>query len=96
MKTFENIRLIISITAIIACITGMIIISKRNDATHEKLVTSIQTLVISSMEKAYAEGQADAIKGDVRIQKLNDSTYIWTKSPWDSGMKSLTDTLILK
>lgn len=37
-------------------------------------------------EKAYFEGQRDAINGDVKI-KLEDSIYVWTKSPWNDGRK---------
>lgn len=35
------------------------------------------------MEWAYIEGQKDALEGDIRIKKLNDSTYVKTKSLWD-------------
>ena len=38
-----------------------------------------------SLEEAYFEGQKDAILGDVRIVKNNDSCWMWTKSCWDSG-----------
>ena len=96
MKTFENFRLIISITVIIACITGIIILNKRNNVTNEQLTTSIQRLVITAMERGYAEGQVDTVNGDIRIKKVNDSTYVWIKSPWDSGLKLITDTLIIK
>lgn len=36
-----------------------------------------------AMEYGYFEGQKDAITGDIRIEVLKDSTYIWKKSPWD-------------
>lgn len=36
-------------------------------------------------EYAYFEGQRDALESDVRIKKLSDSTYIWTKSPWNDN-----------
>ena len=36
-------------------------------------------------EKAYFEGQKDALNGDVRIKLNKDSCYHWIKSPWDSG-----------
>lgn len=37
------------------------------------------------IEKAYFEGQKDAINGDVRIRKNNDGCWVWTKSCWDGG-----------
>ncbi len=45
------------------------------------LKPDINTMV----EKAYFEGQKDAIQGDIRIKQINDTSYIWIKSPWDSG-----------
>lgn len=36
-------------------------------------------------ERAYFEGQRDALNGDVRIKLNSDSCYYWIKSPWDSG-----------
>lgn len=38
-------------------------------------------------ERCYFEGQKDALNKDVRIKINKDSTYIWVKSPWDSGRK---------
>lgn len=39
-------------------------------------------------ERAYFEGQKDAINGDIRIARI-DSIYVWKKSPWDSGKRSI-------
>lgn len=36
-----------------------------------------------AMERAYFEGQKDAIEGVIRIEATSDG-YVWTKSPWDS------------
>lgn len=36
------------------------------------------------MEKAYFEGQKDALREDIRIEE-RDGGYVWIKSPWDSG-----------
>jgi hypothetical protein len=41
------------------------------------------------VEKAYFEGQKDAINGDIRIEKNEDSVYVWTKSPWDDNCKPI-------
>lgn len=41
-----------------------------------------------AMEKAYFEGQKDAIEGDVRIEYIKElKKWHWTKSPWDDGTK---------
>ena len=36
------------------------------------------------LENAYAEGQSDALGGDVRIKNVNDSLVVFVKSPWDN------------
>lgn len=41
--------------------------------------------VKTAFKQAYFEGQKDALEGDVRIRKNNDSCWIWTKSCWNSG-----------
>lgn len=38
----------------------------------------------SALEKAYFEGQKDAINNDIRIS-FKDSIYHWVKSPWNNG-----------
>lgn len=45
----------------------------------------LEKAVKKSVEKAYFEGQKDALNGDIRIQLSQDSCYIWVKSPWDCG-----------
>lgn len=47
----------------------------------KKTVDAIQ----KSLERAYFEGQKDALNGDVRIKLNPDSCYFWVKSPWDCG-----------
>ena len=44
--------------------------------------------VQKTREHAYFEGQRDAVNGDVRI-RLDDSVYVWKKSPWDDGKAPL-------
>lgn len=41
-----------------------------------------------ALEKAYYEGQKDALKGDIRIMYTNGK-WIWVKSPWDDGNRPL-------
>lgn len=45
--------------------------------------------ILKYMEQAYFEGQRDALNGDIRIKRNQDSCYIWTSSPWNSGEKPL-------
>jgi hypothetical protein len=40
-------------------------------------------------EKAYFEGQRDALDGDIRIKMGKDSAFIWVKSPWNNGDKPI-------
>jgi hypothetical protein len=40
-------------------------------------------------ERAYFEGQRDALDGDVRIKMNKDSFFIWVKSPWNNGDKPI-------
>ena len=35
-------------------------------------------------EKAYFEGQKDALNNDIRIRLDKDSCYQWIESPWDN------------
>ena len=37
------------------------------------------------MEQGYFHGQKDALNGDVRTKRNQDSCWIWTKSPWSTG-----------
>jgi len=50
--------------------------------SSEKEITTKQQ-IIKIVEEAYAEGQGDAIEGDVRIEIVNDSQIVFTKTPWD-------------
>lgn len=56
-----------------------------NLSEKNKKLKEISVILTRSMEKAYFEGQHDAIAGDVRIGKNADSCWVWTKSCWDDG-----------
>lgn len=45
---------------------------------------------------AYAQGADDAQAGDVRVQAVNDSTYVWTVSPWGKDKEIPSDTIRVK
>lgn len=49
--------------------------------------SELEPKIYSKCEEAYFEGQKDALNGDIRIKLNSDSCYVWTKSPWDSGLK---------
>lgn len=66
--------ILISMTS---CNMAIIDVDKTNDNIRE------------GAEKAYFEGQKDAITGDVRIQLNCDSVYVWTRSCWNDGSKPI-------
>lgn len=47
------------------------------------------SMVQESMEKAYFEGQRDALIGDIRIEQNGNGCWYWIKSPWDQGRKPI-------
>jgi hypothetical protein len=47
-------------------------------------------------EEAYFEGQRDYLNGDIHIEKIADSTYIWIKSPWNSGEEPIFNPKLKK
>ena len=55
-------------------------------STQDDRHYGIKSAITNVAERAYYEGQVDALKGDIRVQKV-DSTYVWIKSPWDDGTK---------
>ena len=67
----------------IICICLVLIACK--NTRRAEIESKVDALVTEAVEAAYFEGQLDAISHDVRIEKVNDSTYRWTKSCWDSG-----------
>ena len=53
--------------------------------TSQESAVAIQKLVTEKMEKAYFEGQRDALEGDIRIEKIPATDkWRWSKSPWDN------------
>ena len=38
-------------------------------------------------ERAYYEGQKDALTGDSRILQTKNGCWVWSKSPWDNGQE---------
>lgn len=54
-----------------------------------ELETEVNEFVQIQQEESYFEGQKDALNNDVRIKKIHDSCYIWTKSPWNNHKKPI-------
>jgi hypothetical protein len=79
--------LLIGITIIIlTVISGVIFICSLNRVrkTREEIVDTVTPIFISTVERAYMEGQKDVIEGDIRIEKEGDD-WKWIKSPWDDS-----------
>ena len=64
--------------------------------SYTRLVTDADSDVDKGRKLAYTQGLEDTFDGDVRIKKVTDSTYVWTKSPWDTESKIPTNTIIIK
>ena len=74
MKT--NLILILFLVIITSCVKEDKVILENHD--HSMTIKE-------AMEYAYFEGQKDCLNGDIRIQQVDDSSYIWIASPWDDG-----------
>ena len=94
-KKLNNIRIIFWSIMFIGAIISFIFINKSEKSSRHEMLDAIQLLEVKVFEKAYTLGQADAMKGNIKIQKINDSTYVWLKSPWGK-MKPSTDTIKVK
>lgn len=81
---------VIIILLYIGLMTGLITVAINRDRS---LKVTTKNLMDEMCEQAYFEGQKDAINGDVRIKKISDTSWVWIKSPWDSGIKPVKDTL---
>ena len=73
-KTLLTITIFFYVSIMIIIFVIMAINGKQNNNKTKML-----------MERAYFDGQRDAINGDVRIKLTSDSLYVWTKSCWDNG-----------
>jgi hypothetical protein len=65
------------VIALLLGIAGIALINEVNNAQQAELDYLL--------EEAYYEGQKDALKGDIRISPRDDTSYVWIKSPWNSG-----------
>jgi hypothetical protein len=67
-----------------------------NDVSFVKLVNDGETDIDKGRQLAYAQGLEDAFDGDIRIKAVNDSTFVWTKNPWDKKTGVPKDTILIK
>ena len=76
--------------AIIWIITfGGLLISITNDGLKGDI--TITNELTKLVERAYFEGQRDALENNIRIKRNQDSCWIWVASPWDSGKEPVFD-----
>ena len=77
-------------TAILLSSCNYVIIDKN------MLESKLKDYINETAEKAYFEGQKDAINNDIRIKLNSDSIYVWTKSPWNSGKQPKFNPTLLE
>lgn len=94
-KNIAIILILLYFILLIVLVGRQIIISTKEIKEHEKNADNIEIILKSELEKAYAEGQKDALNGDIKIKSINFGRYVWIKSPWDDGRKPINDTLII-
>ena len=63
---------------------------------YTRLVKDTESDLDKERKLAYAQGLEDASNGDIRIKAINDSTYVWTKCPWDDKKEIPKDTIRIK
>ena len=68
---------ILFIGSIVLLLVSVFLINKNSE---NKANERLQTLLMQIAEKSYAEGQRDAINGDIR---LDIKRNCWLKSPWE-------------
>ena len=71
--------------------------SQAEKREKEQAVDNMTKIITTYMEKAYYEGQRDAIDGDIRIKfDYTDQRWHWTKSPWNGGKDWIFDPSMQK
>jgi hypothetical protein len=63
---------------------------------RKKSNDTLKSLLMILVEESYADGQIDALTGDVCVRQVNDSIWVYTKSPWDDSSTTIMDTIIHK
>jgi len=60
---------------------------------YKVLIADSDSDIDKAKKSAYAQGHDDAVVGDIRIKSVTDSTFVWTKSPWDDKKTIPADTI---
>jgi uncharacterized membrane protein YvbJ len=76
-----------TIIPIIVCIISILFIYVLY-ITFKPVDNKTESKITEILERAYFEGQKDALEGDIRIKKIGGK-YSWIKSPWDSNTKPI-------
>ncbi|MFA5366339.1 MAG: hypothetical protein WC333_00250 [Dehalococcoidia bacterium] len=95
MKQFfkENrVQFVILGIAFIVLIVLSISVKKDKNEFENTLGSMLRVVV----EQSYADGQIDALAGDVRVKQVNDSAWVFIKSPWSDSSITIKDTIIHK
>lgn len=79
-----NILVNILVTLIVLTMVVLVITIRYKFVNYSE---EVKIVVTKTLEKAYFEGQKDALNGDIRIRLNSDSIYVWTKSCWDESGK---------
>ena len=79
---FSEIGMAFAVSSVIG-IGVFITFDKMESKSKSEAIIEIHALLKKNMEEAYLEGQRDALTDDIRIEKT-DSTWQYTKSPWDN------------
>ncbi len=83
--------LALCLITVVFCIIVLVNMDKERyamDAEHSRTIILI-------IEKMYAKGQVDALKGDIRVKKVGDNKWILTESPWGDRGELLKDTVVI-
>jgi hypothetical protein len=76
------------IVAILVVFIGVVVLpiwflnSKESEIKVSSTDTKLE--IVKLAERAYADGQRDAMEGVIRIEIVNDSQIVFIKSPWDN------------
>ena len=92
MEKFERNRLIGGCIGLVLCVALLIFTSRLAKKQHDYNIVYEFMKNKAFIEAGYVKGQADALKGIIRIHVINDSTYTWTSSPWGT-VKPVNDTV---
>lgn len=95
MTKWDKIYLIGTIIGLCVCAGALIYLYKQSEKQDENYIRALNYFLRMTKEQGYAEGQAAALKGEIRIRKVNDTTYVWTSAPFGNRYP-INDTIYTK